>query len=115
MPVIKEVINDTGMVHVGGSNQEVRRQIMFALNRTVYRITIKVETYAFQSWARLERFSEGGVWTELSSMQPQRDFNIDNSVAYTEHHLPITEAYFDPIIRKLRLVAADFHDAQNNF
>lgn len=99
------IIEDTGIID-GGRNGARTRTIMFkrATDESQrYRIKVWSETYASQSYARLEKWTDEKGWAVISAKNPKRDYGID--LSYSKGY---SQSAFDRIVDDLFKIAESF-------
>jgi len=83
------VVSDTGIVE-GHTNGAKTRLVLFRVwdkgkyeapggNTPLFRISIRSESHGFQSFARLQQWTEEKGFQSIISKQPERDYGIDIS------------------------------------
>lgn len=100
-PTLK-IIEDSGIVNVH-SNGGRTRTIIFKIGVQQFKISIKSESYDFQSYARLYKWTEQNGFSQVIQKNPKRDFNVD--ISYSDRY---TQSAFDSIIIYLKKLAKDF-------
>ena len=93
------ILDNTGIKNEH-SNGARTQTVLFKTKEHTFRITIKSESYDFQSYARLSILSTDKKWTVMKSAQPKRDYFID--ISYQDNYNP--EA-FNKIIKEFMALA----------
>ena len=89
-----KTIEDSGIVSCHSNNGHTQT-ILLEENKVLYKIKIHVESYTFQSYARLYVLNTNKEWTLLHSLDPQ-DFGLTN------FYSPFPSNKFKDIINALK-------------
>ena len=94
-----EIIDDSGNVskHTNGA---IGRSIIFRKDLQKFKISIHSESYEFQSYARLYKWTDNSGFEIVISKNPKRDYNINCAYQRT-----VDKTVFDPIVKELRNIA----------
>ena len=103
MPKGPKIIVDTGITAKHSNGARAQEIIYEAENKEKFRIYIHSESYDFQSYARLYKWSNEKGWLQIHQVNPAKDYNINLS------YRPIpTYNAFAPIIRDLNKIMKAF-------
>ena len=97
-------IKDTG-IFVSNKNGGRDQEILFYSEMTQerFRIFVHSESYDFQSYGRLYKWSEKNGWNLIHQVNPKRDYNID--LSYRNDY---SQSAYTPIIKELKSIAKHF-------
>lgn len=95
------VIEDSGNNSVY-SNGAWERTLLFRKDNIQFKISIRCESYEFQSYARLYKWTEQKGFECVIGKQPQCDYHI-NCAYRNENEMP--KGIYDPIVKDLMEIA----------
>lgn len=87
------IIDDSGIVEKHSNNGKT--QTILLEYESLYKIEIHVESYEFQSYAKLCVLNSNKNWTTLKEINPK-------SMGITNFYYPYSKDVFKPIIDKLK-------------
>ena len=102
-------IIDNTYIYESTANGGRLQELLLKIDDELYQISIKCESHARQSFAKLSVMTPDKKWTELKRRQPQRDFEID--ISYSSSY---TENAFLPIIKSFIRLIAKLHGVEAN-
>ena len=89
-----KVLDDDGIVEEHSNNGK-SQTVLIEYGESLYRIKIHVESYDFQSYAKLYVMDTDKRWTVLKSFQPK-------TMGVTNFYAPYDKDKFKPMIDKLK-------------
>jgi len=96
------IIEDTGFLADLQNECNYNQTILFGIGTQRFKINIHYDsTYRFQSYARLEKWTENNGFSNIISKNPQRDYQIELA-------LNIHPEAFKDIIKDLNRIATAF-------
>lgn len=97
------VISDS-KIQAGHSNGARTRVLVFSNAKgEKFQISIKSESYEFQSYAILSKWSDSNGWNTIVRKNPKKDFGVDISYADS-----FSQSAFDGMVSNLQKIAETF-------
>jgi hypothetical protein len=103
-----QIIDNTGIFE-STSNGARLQTLLLKIDNELYQISIKCESHARQSYATLNIMTPDKKWTQLKSIQPQREYQID--ISYSSRY---SQDAFLPIIKDFLKLIASLHGTNEN-